>query len=76
MSRTRKDSRHATGTFCEIVKTGTDAFDIFVNENLVQHYDSESWLRYDLCVRWGCCGEEFEPILTEINLNGRKTFVS
>ena len=76
MIRTQKDSRDKTRTVCEIVQSGNDAFDIFVNGELTRHYDSENWLRYDLCVRWGYCGEEVEPILTEIKLNGRKSFVS
>jgi hypothetical protein len=76
MSRMQKDSRDKTGTVCAIVRTGTDTFDIFVNGELIRHFDSENWLRHDLCVRWGYCGEEVEPILTEIKLNGRKLFVS
>jgi hypothetical protein len=75
MSRTRKDSRHVIGTVLEIVKTEGDSFDVFVNEELVRHYDFESSLSYDLCVRYGYCGEELEPILLELSLTGRKTFV-
>jgi hypothetical protein len=75
MSRTRKDSRHVTGTVLEIVKTEGDVFDVFVNKELVRHYELASSLCYDLCVRYGYCGEELEPILLELNLTGRTTFV-
>jgi hypothetical protein len=75
MSRTRKDSRHVTGTVLEIVKTGDEEFDIFVNKELVRHYDLESSLSYDLRVRYGYCQEELTPIIHELNLTGRKTIV-
>jgi hypothetical protein len=75
MSRTSKNSRHVTGTVLEIVKTECGAFDIFVNKKLTRHHDFEDSLSYDLCVRYGYCGEELEPIFLELNLTGRKTIV-
>jgi len=75
ISRTRKDSRHVTGTVLEIVKTEGGEFDILVSREIVRHHDLESSLTYDLCMRYGYCGEELEPILLELNLTGRKTFV-
>jgi hypothetical protein len=58
----------------EIIKTDEEAFDICLNGEIVRHFDSERWLRYDLCSRLGYCGEELEPIIRELNLTGRKAF--
>jgi hypothetical protein len=76
MSRTRKDSRRATGTVLEIVKTENGGFDIYLNRELRGHHDFEDSLTHYLCAGLGYCGDELEPILHELNLSGRKTIVS
>jgi hypothetical protein len=76
MSRTRKDSRHVTGTVLEIIKIDSGGYDIYVNRELRGHYDFEDSLSHYLCVGLGYCGDELGPILHELNLNGRKTISS
>jgi hypothetical protein len=76
MSRTRKDSRRATGTVLEIVKTESGEFDVFINRVLRAHHGFESSLTHYLCVGLGYCDDELAPILHELNLTGRKTIVS
>lgn len=73
MSRTRKDSNQITNTVLEVVKRHDGTFDLFLNRKLDRNLVSETWLAEELCVRFGCCGEECDSILRDVNRDGRKT---
>lgn len=75
MSRTRKDSRGHFNTTIEIIKVGEDAYDLLLNHEVFRIDAPESALPDWLCVRYGFCGEEYEDILREIKLNGKKVIV-
>jgi hypothetical protein len=70
MSRTRKDARNQ-GTVLEVVKRDDGKFDLFLNHKLDHGQVLESSLEDWLCVRFGYCGEEYDSILREVNLNGQ-----
>ena len=70
MSRTRKDSYKPTNRSLEVVKKdGT--FNILLAGEPVWAGVLEKWLREELCVRFGFCGDECDEIVTELNENGR-----
>jgi hypothetical protein len=71
MSRTTKDSRSVKGTVLTIVKRQDNTFDLFLDGRLDQAETPEKYLPEWLCGRFGFCGEEFNSILHEVNLNGR-----
>jgi hypothetical protein len=71
MGQTRKDSEQIVNTILELLKRPDGRFDVFLNGNLNRSGAEEKWLIDDLCVRFGFCGEEFDPILSEVNRVGR-----
>ena len=75
VSRTRKDARGQQGTVIEVVKVGSDAFDMWINHEICQHNAPEAALPELLCIRYGFCGEEYEAILQEIEREGKKVIV-
>jgi predicted SpoU family rRNA methylase len=75
VSRTRKDSNQVKNTVLEVVKKNDGTFDLFLNRELDRNNIPETWLPEQLCVRFGFCGEEYDPILREVNQNGRTTIV-
>jgi len=75
VSRTRKDARRQQGTVIEVVKVGSDAFDLLINREIFRHNAPEAVLPELLCIRYGFCGEEYEAILEEIEQEGKKVIV-
>ncbi len=75
VSRTLKDSRKIKDTVLEVVRVGDDAFDLFLNRELYRGHAPESSLSDWLCVRYGYCGEEYNAILQEVKLHGRKVII-
>jgi hypothetical protein len=62
-------------TVLEVIKREDGKFDLFLNRILDQGQQPESSLPAWLCVRFGFCGEEYDSILREVNLNGRTTII-
>ena len=73
VSRTKKDSKKITPAVLEVVNDGT--FDLFLNRKLDRSRILEEWLREELCVRFGFCGEQYDSIVSKLNQNGRTTVV-
>lgn len=74
MSRTRKDSLTSpVRRELEIVKNDDHTFDLFSDGKQTHAAISERLLNEELCVRYGYCGQEFNSIVEEVNLKGRKT---
>ena len=65
-----KDSLHSK-RFLEVVKRGDGTYDLFLDDAPDRSRISERWLPEELCVRFGFCGEEYDSIQHELNLNGR-----
>ena len=74
MSRTRKDSRHAS-TILELVKRDDGTFDLFVSRKLEQGQIAEEWLPEQLCARFGFCCDEYDSIMEEVSRDGKATRV-
>jgi len=70
MSRTLKDSPRKK-RFLEVVKRGDGTYDLFLDDAPDRRAVPEKWLPEELCVRFGFCGEEYDSILRQVNLNGR-----
>ena len=70
MGLTDKDSLHSK-RFLEVVKRDDGTYDLFLNDAPDRSRIPEKWLPEELCVRFGFCGEEYDSILHELNLNGR-----
>lgn len=75
MSRTQKDSRKHQSTVIEVIKAGSDAFDLLLNHEVIRRNAPQAVLSEWLCVRYGFCGEEYEAMLREIEQEGRKVIV-
>jgi hypothetical protein len=58
VSRTRKDANQTASTALEVVKREDGTFDLLLNRKLDRSRIPEAWLREELCVRFGFCGEE------------------
>jgi hypothetical protein len=54
-----------------VVKRDDGTYDLFLNDAPDRSRIPEKWLPEELCVRFGFCGEEYDSILHELNLNGR-----
>ena len=70
MGRTEKDSPRGK-RFLEVVKRDDGTYDLFLNDAPDRSCIPERWLPEELCVRFAFCGEEYNSILHELNLNGR-----
>jgi len=70
MGRTEKDSPQSK-RFLEVVKRNDGTYDLFLNGVPVRSRIAEAWLSEELCVRFGFCGQEYDSILHEVNLNSR-----
>ena len=77
VSKTRKDSVHATKTttVLEVVKRSDGNFDLFLNGKLHRGDIQEGWLQEELCVRFGVCGGEYDAILLAVNERGKSKVV-
>lgn len=70
MSRTYKDARQ--NRVLEVIKNTDSTFDLFLNSALHRGKVPEATLSEELCVRFGFCGDEYQAIVRELNLRGRK----
>jgi hypothetical protein len=70
MSHTFKDDPRKQ-RFLEVVRRNDGTYDLFLNDTPDRDSIPQQWLQEELCVRFGFCGEEYEAILRELNLNGR-----
>ena len=75
MSRTYKDSSRAKGKTLVVVRKNDGLFDVLLNKKLERSDINEDGLAYELCVRFGFCGEEYKAILNEVELQGSATIV-
>jgi hypothetical protein len=75
MGRTRKDSRKQQSTVIEVIKVGTDAFDLLLNHEVFRRDAPRDALPDWLCVRYGFCGDEYDAILQDIEREGKKVIV-
>jgi hypothetical protein len=70
VSRTYKDARQ--NRVLEVVKREDGTFDLFLNRRLYLGQISEERLPWELCVRFGYCQDEYEPIRRELAERGKK----
>jgi len=75
VSRTYKDSSRAKGKTLVVVRKNDGLFDVLLNKKLERSDINEDGLAYELCVRFGFCGEEYKAILNEVELQGSATIV-
>jgi len=70
VGRTYKDAKQ--NRVLEVFKREDGTFDLFVNRRLYVGRVSEERLPWELCVRFGYCQDEYEPIRRELIENGKK----
>jgi hypothetical protein len=72
MSRTYKDESKVKPRSLVISKNMDGTFDLSVNRALSRSQMSERSLQEELCVRYGYCADELDPIMRDLNRDGRK----
>jgi len=70
LGRTYKDARQ--NRVLEVVNREDGTFDLFLNRRLYLGQISEERLPWELCVRFGYCQDEYEPIRRELAQSGKK----
>jgi hypothetical protein len=77
VSRTRKDEpfKKTAATTLQVVKNADGTYEVIWRGELVCSRVQERWLKEELCVRYGFCGEEYEVILRQLNQSGRATVI-
>jgi hypothetical protein len=70
VGRTYKDAKQ--NRVLEVVKREDGTFDFFLNRRLYLGQISEERLPWELCVRFGYCQGEYEPIRRELDRSGKK----
>ena len=73
MSRTRKDerARKNDAITLEVVRNDDGTYQVFSRGKLVLRRVEEPWLYEELCIRFGFCGDEYDPIKQQLDECGR-----
>jgi hypothetical protein len=77
LSRTHKDerSRKTVSFAVEVLKNEDGTYEVFYKGKLTCSRVPECWLYKELCVRFGFCGDEYEPIIRQLNDSGKATLL-
>jgi hypothetical protein len=77
VSRTHKDehSKKTATLVLEVFKNSDGTYEVFYKGELVRTRVPEHWLYEELCVGFGFCGDEYEPIIRQLNDSGKATLV-
>jgi hypothetical protein len=73
LGRTRKDEagRKAVTHALEVTRNADGTYEIFFGGKRDCSQVQERWLEHELCVRYGICLEELDPILRQLSASGK-----